>query len=777
MRQRILCTNLGFMNANNKITAEDSATDLAAFVEQFVNQTNKSIFLTGKAGTGKTTLLRKIIQTTYKRTIVAAPTGIAAINAGGITLHSLFGLPFGAFVPDRDYVPANFGATAINSTKTLFRQVRLSEPKRQVLRSLELLIIDEVSMLRSDILDEIDAILRWVRKKPRHPFGGVQMMFIGDLLQLPPVVKNEEWAVLKNYYPSPFFFDAQIIRQYPIAYFELEKVYRQQDQTYVDLLNRLRNNKLETADVERLNSYFRTTEELASDDAILLTTHNYKADQVNKERLEKLSNESHYYSAKVKDDFAENSFPMEEKLELKVGARVMFTKNDHTGEKRYFNGKIGVIHKLTKDEIEVKCASDDYPITASRYVWENKRYTINEGNAQLEEEVMGSFAHFPLRLAWAVTVHKSQGLTFDEAIIDVAQAFASGQVYVALSRLRSLDGLRLQTKIPLNGIDVNQNVVNFSEQKLSLDAMNNLLGTEKLNYLRDYLIAAFDFDALYDTIQEFVWVPLQVSQAANEITPNWVGTFRADFENKRASAQKFRSLLQQTLETLSEDTFDWVKTKTIAGSQFYISYLKDSTLRIFELLAILQTEKRTKDVCKSLRILETLFYDKRCDMHRNASIIDIFQDKYDANENKALMKKIALSRHLELDHVSIPSVQVERKPKKKKEDNDLQMISPKKLASLDATKLGLADKLSPEQIAEKYQFAVSTIESNVYKLIVLEEFDARSIVKPAVLEGVRRFYDANESFKLSELKLQMSDELSYYDLRIALATIIAEKIT
>ena len=260
------------MNANNKITAEDSATDLAAFVEQFVNQTNKSIFLTGKAGTGKTTLLRKIIQTTYKRTIVAAPTGIAAINAGGITLHSLFGLPFGAFVPDRDYVPANFGATAINSTKTLFRQVRLSEPKRQVLRSLELLIIDEVSMLRSDILDEIDAILRWVRKKPRHPFGGVQMMFIGDLLQLPPVVKNEEWAVLKNYYPSPFFFDAQIIRQYPIAYFELEKVYRQQDQTYVDLLNRLRNNKLENADVERLNSYFRTTEELSSDDAILLTT-------------------------------------------------------------------------------------------------------------------------------------------------------------------------------------------------------------------------------------------------------------------------------------------------------------------------------------------------------------------------------------------------------------------------------------------------------------------------------------------------------------------------
>jgi GTPase SAR1 family protein len=756
---------------------DDSTANPAVFIEQFVNQTQKNIFLTGKAGTGKTTLLKKIIETTYKRTIVAAPTGIAAINAGGITLHSLFGLPFGAFVPDRNFVNSGFGATAINSPQTLFRQVRLSDAKRQVLRSLELLIIDEVSMLRSDILDEIDAILRNVRKKPRHPFGGVQMLFIGDLLQLPPVVKNEEWSVLKNYYASPFFFDAQIIRQYPIAYFELEKVYRQLDQTYVDVLNRLRNNKLETADVERLNSYYKTSEELANDEAILLTTHNYKADQVNRERLDKLIGNARFYKANIKDEFAENSFPMERDLELKVGAKVMFTKNDHTGEKRYFNGKIGVIHSLTESNIEVICDGNPEPIIASRYVWENKKYSINESNAQLEEEVMGSFEHFPLRLAWAVTVHKSQGLTFDEAIIDVGQAFASGQVYVALSRLRSLEGLRLQTKIALSGIDVNHNVVAFSEQKLDLDAMNSLLDIEKLSYLRDYLINAFDFDELFDAIQAYAWTPIQISEIANDLIPNWVNTFKENFINKRASAQKFRSLLQQNLASLSPETFDWVKTKTLAGSQFYITYLKDTTDHIFTLISALQSEKRTKDVCKSLKILEAMFYDKRCDMLRNNAVIDIFLNTYSSEANKQVMKKIALTRQLELEQIILPGIefQTQTSTKKKKSSPDFQMISPKKINSLDATKLGLEDKLSVDQIATKYQYATSTIESNIAKLVLLGECNGNDYITKELIDEVKKYYDTNENVKLGELKAEMKKEANYFELRVALAMVVAMK--
>ncbi len=412
---------------------------------RFVTETSENIFLTGKAGTGKTTFLKFLKDHCAKNIIVAAPTGVAAINAGGVTLHSLFQLPFHPFIP------------TARSKEDLLSKLKYNGQRQQLLRKMELLVIDEISMVRCDVIDAIDTILRSVRRKHDLPFGGVQLLCIGDLYQLPPVAPRNDWGILQEYYPSPFFFDSYVIKEQMPLLIELTTIYRQKEHSFVNLLNKVRNNFMDADDFEDLHMrYFPDFRPDEEEKFITLTSHNNQADQINARELHKLIAPSTIYKAVIDGEFAENNYPAEGELVLKVGAQVMFLKNDVVS-KRYFNGKIGVVKQLLKDEIIVDCDGEDIYVMPE--TWENNRYVLNREDGKLEQENLGSFTQFPLRLAWAITIHKSQGLTFERVMIDAGAAFSSGQVYVALSRCTSLEGIVLLSKIPAAAIYSNENVV------------------------------------------------------------------------------------------------------------------------------------------------------------------------------------------------------------------------------------------------------------------------------------------------------------------------------
>jgi len=470
-------------------------SEAAAYTLRFINQTHRSVFLTGKAGTGKTTLLREIIQTTHKNTVVVAPTGIAALNAGGVTIHSMFQLPFGGFIPDNSS-PQFSESTKFETKATLRRHFKMSGLKKSVIRNMELLIIDEVSMLRADLLDAMDYMMQTVRKK-NTAFGGVQVLYIGDLLQLPPVIRDEEWRTLKTYYKGKFFFHSHVVQQNPPLYIELSKIFRQTDDTFISVLNNLRNNEISQQDIQTLNQYVKPDFDLkANKGYITLTTHNNKADTMNAQALEDLEGKLVVYKPEITGDFPEKIYPVEQELKLKVGAQVMFVKNDLSFEKHYFNGKMGVIKSLSANEILVHFPDENKTIEVEKYEWQNIRYKVDETTKEIEEEVLGTFVHYPIKLAWAITVHKSQGLTFDKAALDVSQVFIPGQAYVALSRLRSLEGLILLSPLRMNGISNDQDVMDYSLNKASDSFLENALHFETKNFIHNFLIHTFDWSDL-----------------------------------------------------------------------------------------------------------------------------------------------------------------------------------------------------------------------------------------------------------------------------------------
>lgn len=467
--------------------------DIAQYVLDFVNQTHRSIFLTGKAGTGKTTLLHQIIATTYKNVMVAAPTGIAALNAKGVTLHSLFQLPLATFVPSTVVDVSLVENVNVVTPKTLIQRQKMNAYKRKMLRKLELLIIDEVSMLRADTLDMINTVLKSVRGSSA-PFGGVQVLFIGDLLQLPPVVKPQEWELLQQYYKGIFFFHSKVIDENPPLYLELEKVYRQSDTNFVKILNHLRTNEISREDMQALQPYIRPSFRPRHNDGyITLTTHNYKADQKNAAAFASIKGKEYHYQAQIKGDFPEYLYPLDVQLSLKVGAQVMFVKNDLDVPKRYYNGKIGEVIYLSEEEIHVRLADEDTIIEVGTYVWENVRYKSKSDSEEIEQEVLGTFTQYPLRLAWAITVHKSQGLTFDKAVIDLEDVFASGQAYVALSRLRSLEGLVLLSPFQDRELHTSQDIIDYAAQKVAPESIENILSEDKKVFLEKEILHAFSW--------------------------------------------------------------------------------------------------------------------------------------------------------------------------------------------------------------------------------------------------------------------------------------------
>jgi len=481
--------------------------NLFQLTSDFVQHTSQNIFLTGKAGTGKTTFLKHIREHCDKKMVVVAPTGVAAINAGGVTAHSFFQLPLGSFIPG-SFRGAFHSESAVTDRHHLLSRLRLSNEKRELIQNLDLVIIDEVSMLRCDMLDAIDTVLRYVRRNQREPFGGVQMLFIGDLYQLPPVVKENEWSLLKEYYTTQFFFGAQVFKQAEPICIELKKVYRQSDEKFIHLLNRVRNNDVDDDDFEKLHQRYNPTFHPKSEDRfITLTTHNYKADDINAKELRRLPGKEFLCEATVERDFPDRNFPVEKTLRLKAGAQIMFVRND-TEEKKYFNGKIGLIKGLNHDGdeefLEVEFPEEKNVIRVQKVTWQNIRYSFNEAENKINEEQLGSFTQYPIRLAWAVTIHKSQGLTFQNVVIDAGAAFAAGQVYVALSRCVSLEGIVLLSRIPRNVIMTDEAIVEFSRQQNNISALLPLLEKEKETFVIRKTLALFNLQPAFDKMQELI---------------------------------------------------------------------------------------------------------------------------------------------------------------------------------------------------------------------------------------------------------------------------------
>jgi len=447
----------------------------------FINNTSRNIFLTGKAGTGKTTFLHRLKKESLKRLIVVAPTGVAAINAKGVTIHSFFQMPFGPIIPSKE------------NHQTLNFSKKFSKTKIDIIKSLDLLIIDEISMVRADLLDGIDQVLKRYRKSKKD-FGGVQVLMIGDLQQLSPVIKDNEWNLLKSYYNTEFFFSSHVFQSCKALTIELKHIYRQDNQKFIKILNEVRNNSLTQASADALNSrYIENFRPNPKEGYIYLTTHNRKAENVNLEELKSLCSKVYSYKAEVGGKFPEYSFPTDEILNLKVGAQVMFIKNDSSPDKRYFNGKIGKIVGLNKNEVIIRCPEDDFDITTSPEVWENINYTVDNETKAIKEERVGFYKQIPLRLAWAITIHKSQGLTFEKAIIDAAGAFAHGQTYVALSRCKSLEGLVLKSKISSSHIISNTDINSFNKESEVNAPDEDVLRQSQCEFQLDCIFEIFNF--------------------------------------------------------------------------------------------------------------------------------------------------------------------------------------------------------------------------------------------------------------------------------------------
>ena len=479
------------MNAIQNMAQQTFTNQKLDFVEELVLYTDSHIFLTGKAGTGKTTFLKNLPLKTYKRMVVVAPTGVAAINAGGQTIHSFFQLPFGPQLPE------NAMGKAFNAKSVAAQYQKLNRKKINLMRSLDLLIIDEISMVRADVLDAIDAVLRRVRRSQK-PFGGLQLLMIGDVHQLAPVAKPEEWEVLSTYYDTPYFFGSQVLKIAPYVCVELEHIYRQHDDDFISLLNKVRNNQMDADCVRVLNSRFKPGFVPKDEEGyITLTTHNYQADQINESKLAAIKEKPLIFKAEVRGTFPENTYPTKEELELKVGAQVMFVKNDPTPEKAFFNGKIGRLVGYDEKEGTVTVLSEGERITVPKLSWQNMEYTINAENQDIEEKEIGSFTQIPLRLAWAVTIHKSQGLTFDKVIVDAGQAFAHGQVYVALSRCTSLEGLVLKTRISSNALVNDYSVNHFVETLPEKEPTQEKVDQLRHDYELETILELIDFDGIY----------------------------------------------------------------------------------------------------------------------------------------------------------------------------------------------------------------------------------------------------------------------------------------
>lgn len=743
--------------------------NLAQLAAAFVNSTERHIFLTGKAGTGKTTFLHSISQSTHKKCLIATPTGIAAINAGGVTLHSLLQLPFGCFIPAEIPAGQTSFSVEINTPQSLLRQRRFSRNKINMLREMELLVIDEVSMLRADLLDAIDHMLRSLRRKRHIPFGGVQMLFIGDLLQLPPVIKEAEWQYLAPYYPSAYFFEAHALRENPPIYIELDKIYRQSDQQFIELLNRFRNNQQEASDVELLNKkYCRDFQKKIDEGYILLTTHNYKADQVNKNALQQLPGKIYNYSAEVTGEFSEHSYPVDQVLSLKKEARVMFIKNDPSGEGRFYNGRIGKIKSLDDDEIEVGFDDDSETVTVERYRWDNKRYMLNEENGEIEESSLGSFNHFPLKLAWAVTVHKSQGLTFEKAVLDLADAFAPGQVYVALSRLTSLQGLALSSPISTRNLQMEQAVMQYSKNKAPGDKLATHLQEERQRFITAQAIRAFDMQWIKQELrQHYNSYTKDATKSEKQRYKSWALELLNKIDEPLAVADKFILQIQHITSGNHAD-LQHLLTRIEAAKNYFDPILKEFTSQITEHIASLKSSKKIKAYLSELTDLEMIFFRQRYYIHKAGAIVQSALDNRELTPESLKDSGLYSDRSKTKPVGDVSEKKGKKYPQEKKTKKGVKIDT--RQVSFDLYKSGK----TLEEIAAERKLTLGTIQGHFSKFIETGTISVEDILDKAKVEAIRDYAGKHEKATLAELHAGMKGEYSFGEIRLVSADMTAK---
>lgn len=720
---------------------------------KYVCQTGKPIFLTGKAGTGKTTFLRYIREHCPKKMAVVAPTGVAAINAGGVTMHSFFQLPFGAYIADHK-TEWGGGTMEINNTHTLLKNLRLNHNKRQLIQELELLVIDEVSMLRADMLDAIDTVLRHIRSRYDEAFGGVQLLFIGDLYQLPPVVNREEWQLMSATYSSPFFFDARVLKETELVCIELRKIYRQRDSTFINVLNNIRNNNAGAQDLALLEEHYNPDFSPAADSGyVILTSHNSRADVVNKTELEKLSSKLHYFDAVIKGDFGDKISPVEKVMPLKEGAQVMFIKNDKGENRRFYNGKIVRISRIDFGKVFVML-DDTIEMELEKETWRNVNYQYNKDRDEIEEEEIGSFTQYPIRLAWAITIHKSQGLTFEKAIVDAGSSFAAGQVYVALSRLTSLEGLVLHTRINPGQVMTDERVVRYSNQVRTQDSLARQLGEEQRSFAAQKLLGSFDLDKLCEAYKDN-YLGFSKSAIPDKADAVIAALKWSDAINKQQSvAQKFNQQLKAIFQSGQQPDYHHLEERTVAAGNYFLKELKELETALDQHINEYKVKQKTKKYIAQLRYMLLLLQRKEAQIDQAvklakglntgtdiASLLDtIEQDK----------KKLHAAEEL--------TEQKEAKAKKE--------VGASKNITFDLYKEGR----TIEEIAQLRSMAASTIEGHLTGFIATGELEVSTFVNPSELSLIlKKINELNNISNATILKENLPADISYTKLRAVLA--------
>lgn len=794
--------------------------DKIEMLNRFVQNTDVHIFLTGKAGTGKTTFLRNLAANTYKRMVIVAPTGVAAINAGGVTIHSFFQLPFGPIVPDGQ-------SLSLVSNK-------ISKTKLKIMRSLDLLVIDEISMVRADLLDAVDAVLRKVRRSS-DAFGGVQLLMIGDIQQLAPVARQNEWELLQPYYKSVYFFDSHVLRNNPYICVELNHIYRQNDEDFIGILNQVRNNKLDKKNADLLNQRFIPDFNPKDKDGyITLTTHNSQADEINEQKLKEIKSKTLTFEAEINGIFPENAYPTKEVLELKVGAQVMFVKNDPSPAKEYYNGRIGKIISYNKDEgLVVQCDNDIINVTPVQ--WQNFEYTLNEKTNEIEEKEIGSFTQIPLRTAWAITIHKSQGLTFDKVILNAEMAFTHGQVYVALSRCTSLKGLVLKSKIQ-NNVLFNDNTINaFVDRIPSLEPDKERLAREEYKFIHHTIIDLFSFAELETQMNKLTKVLRENDNIFDKDAVNQVAEKRRLFREEIIDvATRFARQVDSIFANPNAD-FDFLQERIKKASAYFFE-----KLNALEDIGDLINETDNKAVNLSAKtaldaIREILFVKTAClNLTTNGFDVERFLElknkktveaenlsssklktKSLDNKDKSLMNALMRWREEKaeefdkLENQILPKTVllriVEKKPVSIKELKDISKLGVARIRSFGADIINIVlehqgfghkdfsddrskkemnlsrtayhtlelldEGMTIDEIAEERNLARSTVESHVVEIVKKGLYPVEDFVSRERLEIVKEYFKEVDDTSLTAARDVLGDEYSYFELKMGLSQV------
>jgi ATP-dependent DNA helicase PIF1 len=710
--------------------------------EQFALYTHKHCFITGKAGTGKTTLLKRIAERTQKNVVVVAPTGVAAINAGGVTIHSMFGLPLTCFVPGNDFADPNL---ATNRPRLRHEHMHYRKEKLRLFRELDSLVIDEVSMVRCDLLDAIDFVLRTVRRNDK-PFGAVQVLLIGDMHQLPPVIKDPEWNILKAYYQSPYFFDSRVWPQLNAAKIELQTTYRQSDARFLALLSHIRHRRMDDGDYAQLRGRYNPNFEATGKGYVLLSTHNLKADAVNTSELEKIPGPMQSFEAKIEGDFPENLFPCDRMLHLKTGAQVMFIRNDTEGG-RYYNGKLAAVKRMDRESITVTFNDDGQDYDLHREIWENTDYSVDAESGTVVKKELGSFSQFPLRLAWAITIHKSQGLTFDKVIIDAGRSFAPGQVYVALSRCRSLGGIVLHSLIPPSALHSDERIGEFSAAHHSPGGLQDVLETEKILFANHSLLRLFTFSGLSEHLQEWQELITKKEIPDKDAAIALQERISAQAAELNATAARFRRQLERIFAAIDSDPSQTATLKERSAKA--IRYFTDQIAA--QLITPLRGhingiayKKKVKRYVRHVQLIEETCWNKIERLYDGRFLDEKLYDGEVTHTRDSLQQVVssATSGKKEKGGTFKDTLNLHRKGK------------------------------TAEEIAEIRGLTVGTIKNHYARWIASGEINIYEVLPAEMIDLVVDFVEQGKGQTVGVIRSELGDQYDYNDIRMILSHIV-----